>query len=151
MPVTPDRPLRGVLLAFDVGERRVGVAIGNTITGEASPLSVIERSSNAATFDAVADLLQQWEPVAFVVGRPLGEDESILPATAESERFARRLGGRFALPVHFADERYSSVAAQSWQREHARGMGGARRRRAHLDGDDAMAAALILRQFLAAS
>ena len=152
MPATPETAasFEGVLLGFDVGERRVGVAVGNTVTRVANALTILERTSNEALFGAVRTLLGHWSPVALVVGRPLDDDGGSQPATLEAERFARRLQGRFGLPVVFADERYSSVAAQSWQREYARGMGAARRRRAHLDHDDAVAAALILEQFLAA-
>ncbi|MEZ5659081.1 MAG: Holliday junction resolvase RuvX [Burkholderiaceae bacterium] len=150
MPGTPESPASedSVLLAFDVGEQRIGVALANTVTARASALTVLRRTTNDRLFADLADLLAQWQPAALVVGRPLTEAGERQPATDQAERFGRRLHGRFGLPVHFVDERYSSVAAQSWQREHARGLGGARRSRAGLDQDDAVAAAIILQQFL---
>ncbi|MEZ5653634.1 MAG: Holliday junction resolvase RuvX [Burkholderiaceae bacterium] len=138
----------GVLLGFDVGERRVGVALANTVTGRASALTVIDRTSNDALFTAIGTLLDQWRPAALIVGRPLTDEGARQPATDAAERFGRRLHGRFDLPVHFVDERYSSVAAQSWLRENARGLGASRRVRAGVARDDAVAAAIVLQQYL---
>lgn len=135
-------------MAFDVGERHVGVALGNTVSRQARALEVIGRSTNAALFARLAVLIRQWQPQALVVGRPLTADGAVQPATAMADRFARRLEGRYGLPVHRVDERYSSVAAQSWRREHGRGQGGAQRRRQAWHTDDALAAAIILQQYL---
>lgn len=146
--MTDARAPAQVLLGFDVGLARVGVALGNAITGDARPLRILVRTSNPQLFSDIALVLGQWQPDALVVGRPLDEEGHAQPTTALAERFARQLAGRFGLPVALVDERYSSLAAQSEIRARARGLGGRQRARAALDGDDATAAAIILRQYL---
>ena len=121
------------LLAFDFGEVRIGVAVGNTLTESAEPLAVIASVPVHRRFEAIGALIAQWQPAALVVGRPLHPDGNPHLMTARCERFSRQLGGRFNLPVHLTDERYSSVIAQS------EGDGGQL---------DAQAAAIILRQYL---
>ncbi|MBU6271341.1 MAG: Holliday junction resolvase RuvX [Betaproteobacteria bacterium] len=127
-------PVRS-LLAFDFGERRIGVAVGNTLTGSAEPLTVLASVPVATRFEAIGRLLAHWEPSALVVGRPLHPDGTPHAMTARCERFARQLAGRFGLPVHLTDERWSSTEAL------AEG--------ADRDAPDAQAAAIILRQYLA--
>jgi putative Holliday junction resolvase len=125
----PSPPL--TFLSFDFGVRRVGVASGNTLTGTATPLATL---SDAATtrFDAIAKLVGEWQPTALVVGVPRHPDGAPHDNTRRAQRFARQLAGRFGLPVHEVDERYTTTEA------HALGARDA----------DAAAAALILEQFL---
>jgi putative Holliday junction resolvase len=131
----------GTLLAFDFGERRIGVAVGETSTGIASPLLTLAETSSARRFDAVARLVREWQPVAFVVGRPKHADGSEHPVAAAATRFARRLAGRHRLPVFFVDETLTSVEAESRLRETRVG--------AKKSGDvDALAAMLILQSYL---
>jgi putative Holliday junction resolvase len=131
----------GTLLAFDFGERRIGVAVGETSTGIASPLITLAEASSASRFDAVARLVREWQPVAFVVGRPKHADGSEHPVAAAATRFARRLAGRHRLPVFFVDETLTSVEAESRLRETRVG--------AKKSGDvDALAAMLILQSYL---
>lgn len=118
-------------LAFDFGTRRVGVASGNTLTRSATPLSTITAGSDAQ-FDAIAGLIDAWRPDALVVGVPRHPDGAEHENTLRARRFARRLHGRFGLPVHEVDERYSTVEAEA---RGARDL-------------DAMSAAIILEQFL---
>lgn len=125
------------LLGFDFGARRTGVAIGNTLTGSATPLAQIDEASNARRMARVAELISRWQPQRLVVGRPLHPDGARHELTERCERFARQLAGRFALPVEMVDERYSSVAAASQSTERRGG-----------DPLDARAAAIILRQYL---
>lgn len=127
----------GALLGFDHGARRIGVAIGNSVSGTASPLETIEVRSTAQVFARIAALIDEWAPARLVVGRPLTEDGGTQAATLAAERFARRLHGRFGLPVEPVDERYSSLSAQSRLRTAGRG-----------GPDDATAAAILLQQFL---
>ncbi len=129
------------LLGFDFGARRTGVAIGNTLTGSATPLAHIDEESNARRMARVAELIHQWQPQRLVVGRPLHPDGARHEFTARCERFARQLAGRFALPVEMVDERYSSVAAASQLSSHSAAPRGG-------DPLDAQAAAIILRQYL---
>lgn len=122
------------LLAFDFGELRIGVAVGNTLTGAARPLDTIASVPVRDRFATIGRLIAQWEPDALVVGRPLQVDSEPIRMTALAERFARQLSGRFGLPVHAVDERFSSAQAED---EGARGA-----------AIDAQAAAIILRQYM---
>ena len=132
-----------VLLAFDFGEKRIGVATGNTLTGAAQPLDTVAETTTDGRFARIGALIREWQPARLVVGRPLHPDGTVHEVTARAERFARQLEGRFGLPVSLVDERYSSVAAQARLRTQGRA---ARGRAAQ--GDDAMAAAIILEQYL---
>jgi putative Holliday junction resolvase len=118
-------------LAFDFGVRRVGVATGNTLLRSAQPLRTIAVEGEAR-FAAIAALAAEWRPDALVVGVPFYPDGAPHDNTRRAQRFARQLHGRFGLPVHEVDERYTTTEALA---------GGA------VDAD-AAAAALILEQFL---
>jgi putative holliday junction resolvase len=118
-------------LAFDFSPRRVGVAVGNSMLKQAQPLTTVTTMGNAR-FAAIARLVQEWQPDALVVGVPTHPDGAPHDNTRRAKVFARQLHGRFRLPVHEVDERYTSVEAMSL---------GAR-------DVDAAAAALILEQFL---
>ena len=118
-------------LSFDFGTLRVGVACGNSLTGAARPLRSVAATGDAR-FQAIAALIQEWQPDALVVGVPFHPDGAPHENTERARRFARQLHGRFGLPVHEVDERYTTTEARA---------GGA----ADLD---AASAAIILEQFL---
>ena len=118
-------------LAFDFGTRRIGVATGNTLTGSAEPLRTVGAGGEAA-FDAIGRLVDEWRPDALVVGVPVHPDGAAHENTRRARRFARQLHGRFHLPVHEVDERYSTTEARAEGRRDL----------------DAAAAAIILEQFL---
>jgi putative Holliday junction resolvase len=99
------------LLAFDYGERRIGVAIGNALTRTARALTVIQNRSVAWRFQAIGKLLSEWQPDALVVGLPMHPDGTPHMMSRLARRFGQQLNGRFSLPVTWVDERYSSVAA----------------------------------------
>ena len=120
-------------LAFDFGTRRVGVATGNALTGTATPLVTISAQGDAR-FAAIAALVDEWRPQALVVGVPFHPDGAAHANTARARRFARELEGRFGVPVHEVDERYTTTAAKS----------------AGSADLDAAAAAILLEQHLAA-
>lgn len=122
----------GSFLAFDFGTRRVGVATGNTLTGNAQPLRTLVAEGDAR-FEAIGRLIKEWQPDALVVGVPFHPDGAPHDNTERARRFARQLHGRFKLPVHEVDERYSTTEARS--------LG------AH--DIDAVSAAIILDQFFA--
>lgn len=103
----------GTLLAFDFGTKRIGVAIGNTISGTARPLTTLHGEQNEHRFQAIAALINEWQPIALVVGLPCNEDGSPHELTRLSRRFAQRLKGRFNLPTLLVDERYTSAAAST--------------------------------------
>jgi putative Holliday junction resolvase len=122
----------------------MGVATGEIETGTASPLATIEIESTAKRFDAIARLIKEWQPVACVVGLPIPPDgEGEHPLAPLCQRFARQLNGRFRLPAHLVDERFSSVEAERSLRD--AGMKDWQARKQKLD---AAAAQLILQQFL---
>jgi len=141
-PVSPR--VAQCLLAFDFGTRYVGVALGNTLTLDARPLSVIEHRSNEQLFAAIARLMTDWAPSRLVVGVPRHPDGQPHEMTARSERFARQLHGRFGCPVDRVDERYSSVEADA--RASTLSLAAGRARSSHRN--DAGAAAVILMQYL---
>lgn len=113
----------GTLLAFDFGVKRIGVAVGETLLGQARALATIAAEDNDARFAQIARLIEEWQPQALVLGLPLAEDGAEHELTARVRRFAHQLEGRFRLPVAFVDERFSSreadarlaAAGLSWQ------------------------------------
>ena len=130
------------VLAFDLGEARVGVAVGNTLLREATPLAIVPAVPRESLFGEIAQLLGAWQPQLLVVGLPRGVNGEETPMTARCERFANQLGGRFNLPVVRVDERYSTLEAESLQRQ-ARQQGHARARKTL----DDVAAAVILKRY----
>lgn len=97
-------------LAFDFGTRRTGVAVGNRLTRTAEPVKTIQAEGDAR-FVPIAAIIKEWQPDALVVGVPRHPDGVAHEMTQRAQRFARQLSGRFNLPVHEVDERYSSVEA----------------------------------------
>jgi len=99
-------------LAFDFGLKRTGVASGNTMLRQASPLTTVAAEGDAR-FVRIAQLLAEWSPDALVVGVPYHPDGAPHDNTRRALRFARQLHGRFGLPVHTVDERYSTTEARA--------------------------------------
>lgn len=106
------QPESGSVLAFDFGLRRIGVAVGESLLGRARPLTTIAAADNAARFNAISRLIEEWQPLRLVVGLPLALDGSEHEMTARCRRFANQLRGRFSVPVDLVDERLSSAAAE---------------------------------------
>jgi len=107
----PERASRTVL-AFDFGLKRIGVAVGEPEVRSAHPLPAIAAVGNAR-FAAIEKLVQQWKPARLVVGLPLSVAGEAHLVSRQAERFARRLQGRYRLPVARVDERFTSVEAES--------------------------------------
>lgn len=101
------------VMAFDFGTKRIGVAVGETASHLAHPLTTVFAGTNDARFDAVARLIDEWKPSLLLVGLPVHMDGTEHEMTALARRFARRLEGRFALPVEMIDERLSTSDATS--------------------------------------
>jgi putative Holliday junction resolvase len=99
-------------LAFDYGLRRVGVATGNSLMREARPLRTIQ-AEGKARFAEIGKLVEEWRPDALVVGVPFHPDGAAHENTHKARQFGRQLNGRFHLPVHEVDERYSTTEAIS--------------------------------------
>ncbi|HSD42991.1 MAG TPA: Holliday junction resolvase RuvX [Burkholderiales bacterium] len=130
------------VLAFDYGERFVGVAVGETGVGVAHPLATIDDPAARERFAEIAELVGEWKPAHLVVGLPLALDGTPHELTRRAQRFARQLGGRFGLPVTLVDERLTSAEAE--ERLRAIGRGG----RADKDLAHPVAAQVILQDFL---
>lgn len=133
------------ILAFDFGLRRIGVAVGQTVTGSASPLGVIANEAGRIDIDAIAAHVREWQPNRLVVGLPLMPDGSDSDMMAPVQRFAKLLE-RFGLPVETTDERYTSTEAERLLKT-ARADG--RRGRIDKATIDSAAAVLIAERFLA--
>lgn len=110
-------PSKGAILAFDFGEKRIGVAVGEWETRTAHPLETIVGEVNAARFARIGGLIGEWRPVELVVGLPMSLDGEEHELSRRCRRFANQLNGRFGLPVRLVDERLTSVAAESRLRE----------------------------------
>jgi len=102
---------QGTVLAFDFGEQRIGIAMGEHMLGIANPLTTIDNESNEIRFAEISALIAEWQPKVLVVGLPLAEDGSEHAMTTLAKKFARRLDGRFGIPVVMIDERFSSAEA----------------------------------------
>lgn len=140
-----------IVLAFDFGLRRIGLAAGNTLTGSARPERAIEARGHdgpgPAEFAAIATAIRALAPSCLVVGCPYNVDGSPSALTQRARGFAATLADRFGLPVHLVDERYSSLEAGQELRSQ-RAQGGRRRRVGKQDVDSA-AAAVILERWMA--
>ncbi|PZU52570.1 MAG: Holliday junction resolvase RuvX [Thauera sp.] len=142
MPEPVALPARGTVLAFDFGEKRIGVAVGECELRSASALTTFDAGTNDARWSAIGRLLDEWKPALLVVGLPLSPDGVAHDMTARAQRFARQLEGRYRLPVALQDERYTSAEADTQLRDG--GQRDWRERKKHLD---AHAAQLILKDY----
>ncbi len=127
-----------LLLGFDYGTKQIGVAVGQAITGQARELCVLKAQNGVPDWQRVEALLKEWQPDTLVVGLPLNMDGSRSEMSERAEKFARRLHGRFNLPVHTHDERLTTFEAKGQRL--AQGQRGGYRERPV----DALAAALLL-------
>lgn len=133
------------LLGFDFGTARIGVAVGETESGMAQPLTVINSEANDVRFAEIGKLIAEWKPATLIVGMPGTEDGSEHAMAPRCRRFANQLNGRFSLPVQFFDERLSSAEAEDILREAGGKYGDWRERKRILD---AVAAQRILQSYL---
>jgi len=123
------------ILSFDYGTRRVGVAVGNSITQSGQALKTITALNSDALFQEIESILKEWQPDQLVVGRPVHPDGAPHEMTAKAVRFGNQLHGRFHLPVAWVDERYTSAVLEGDPKMH--------------DNLDAHSAVLILEQYFA--
>lgn len=127
------------LLGFDFGPRKIGVAVGQTLTGSATPLTTIRSRRDKPDWPRIESLVREWNPAAAVVGLPFNMDDTEVDWCDQVRRFARQLQGRFGLEVHLVDERLTTIEAR---RRLACDPG------ARPEAVDALAAALILETWL---
>lgn len=125
----PRRPAHELIMAFDFGTQKIGVAVGQRLTGTATPVMTISANDGVPDWNQLDKLVDEWQPAMFVVGLPLNMDDSDSEMSLRAAKFARRLSGRFNIPYVTMDERLSSFESRS--REETKDI-------------DAMAAKLIL-------
>ena len=140
--VLSSAPLAGTILAFDFGTRRIGVAVGEAVTGLAHPLATIAVLRKDDRFAAIGRLIDEWRPALVLVGLPTHADGTEHELTASAQRFARQLEGRFGVAVMLADERFTTHAATE-----ALASAGVSARK-HRNVRDQVAAQLILQAYL---
>ena len=121
----------GTLIGFDFGLKRIGVALGNTVTRQASGLKIITAATNDGKFQEIESLLKEWQPERCIVGLLLHPDGAEHDMTVRCRRFANQLHGRFGVETVLVDERYSSAVLSQKRGELI----------------DADAAAIILQQY----
>ena len=138
------QPASTTVLAFDFGEKRIGVAVGELTAGIAHPLTTIAVEDTRLRFAAIAALIEEWRPAELVVGVPTHEDGRAHPVGGLARRFARRLEGRFGIATRLIDERLTSYVAEARLRE-----AGVSRRKSK-QAIDAAAAQVILQAYFAA-
>jgi putative Holliday junction resolvase len=129
------------VLAFDYGTRRIGLAVGNSITGQGEALSPISADQDDARFMQIAARIAEWAPDQLVVGLPCHPDGAEHAMTAKARRFGNQLHGRFGLPVAWVDERYTSAVLENTPRFRGADRGD---KASSLDSESAR---LILEQF----
>ena len=126
------------LIGFDFGPRKIGIAIGQTVTGSATALTTLRSRHDKPDWPAIEAIIGEWQPQAAVLGLPYNMDDTEESWTAQVRRFGRQINGRFGLPVHLVDERLTTVEARHWLGHTAR----------NPDAVDATAAKLILETWL---
>lgn len=129
-------------LGFDFGMRRIGVAVGTSVTLQARPLPPLSAQAGVPDWTAVAQLLQTWEPAGLVVGIPTCVDDSPQYTTEPAKAFAQTLRDRYHAQVYTVDERFTTKEARS--RLFAEGG----YRQLHKSSIDSVAAVIILEQWL---
>ncbi|HEX3603028.1 MAG TPA: Holliday junction resolvase RuvX [Steroidobacteraceae bacterium] len=142
----PESSRPKVVLAFDFGRRRIGVACGDTVSRTASALSAVPCGPNGPRWDLIGSMLEEWQPDMAVVGLPYNVDGSDSEQSLAARGFAAELARRYALEVALVDERYSSLEAEA-RLKSARESGLRRRRVAKSDVDAASASVILERWF----
>lgn len=107
----PER-LEGIVIGFDFGLKRIGVAMGQTITRTATPETIVTSRDGVPDWAQISQLFEQWKPVAIVVGLPMHLDGTEQPFTQSARKFGQRLHGRYQRPLFFIEEQLSSHEAE---------------------------------------
>ncbi len=133
-------------LGFDYGTKKIGVAVGQSITQTASPLAVLPARDGIPDWDTITRMVEQWQPDAFIVGMPFNMDGSENQMTMKAQKFLQRLSGRFNIPCYSMDERLSSKEAKDIKKNMAVAHGKNRTGKTNIDS---IAAQLILENWFA--
>jgi putative Holliday junction resolvase len=142
----PESSRPQIVLAFDFGLRRIGVACGDTVSRSAVGLQAVPANAAGPRWELIASLMRDWQPDMAVVGLPYNVDGSDSEQTRNARSFAAELARRFGLEVAMVDERYSSLEAEA-RLKAARESGVRRRRYAKSDVDAAAACVILERWF----
>jgi len=105
------KKIEGNILSFDFGEKRIGVAIGNSITKSSHPLETINTPKNKERYKLIELLLKTWEPVTLVIGYPLNDDGTLSKMSLLAKKFGMKLGNKYNIPISMIDERFTSSEA----------------------------------------
>lgn len=147
MQATPDLSHPKTILSFDFGLRRIGVAVGQDVTGSASPLGFVANRNDGVDHDRISALIREWQPAQLIVGMPFHSDGSSSDMQVPVKAFIAELA-RYDLPIDEVDERYTSVEAKRLLKE-ARVAG--TRGRISKEMIDSAAAVVIAERYLAGS
>jgi putative holliday junction resolvase len=142
----PESSRPKIVVAFDYGLRRIGVACGDTVSRSASALKTVTAQAKGPRWESIASIIHEWQPDLAVVGLPYNVDGSANDMTVAARGFAAELTRRFGVEVVMVDERYSSLEALS-RLQTARESGLRRRRVAKSDVDAAAACVILERWF----
>ena len=132
-------------IAFDFGLRRLGVAVGQSLTQTAQPLATLSCKNGEPNWNDIQDIQNTWRANAFVIGLPIHKDGTDSPVSSAARIFAQKIKKQFHLPVHLFDERYSSITAEEFIKTQRKG--GNRKHRAKKEEIDRLAAAVILQNW----
>ena len=142
MPKDQDLVIKGeTVLAFDFGFRKIGVAVGNTLTKTTMPLDIIYTKNGGPPWNDIENLLEEWKPLSVIVGDPINMDDSFSDMSGKARKFAQRLHGRFSVKVLMIDERLSSFEAKSFLQNEFEG-------KTSLDNIDSFAAEIVLKSWM---
>lgn len=107
------KKIEGVVLGFDFGLKRIGVAVGQTITQTAAPEAIIQSKDGKPDWEKITQLFEKWQPAAIVVGLPLRLNGEEQPITQSARKFGQRLSGRYGnKPLFFIEEQLTSMEAE---------------------------------------
>ena len=128
--------MTGLVMAFDFGTTKIGIAVGQKITGTATPVAIVKARDGIPRWPVIDQLMEEWQPTVLVVGLPINMDGTESEMSKAATRFSRRLHGRYGIGIELMDERLSSFEAREFETP---------------DQLDAIAAKLILETWLADS
>jgi len=133
------------VIGFDFGKKYIGVAVGQELTGSATPLGSIKAKEGIPNWDSLGAYLKEWQPEIIIIGLPFNMDGSEQQLTLDAKKFGNRVAGRFGVKVEFQDERLTTADAK----ERLFAQGGYRNLKK--DNIDAESAALIIESFFEAN
>ena len=129
--------MHNIVLGFDFGLKKIGIAIGQGVTQTANPLTIIKATNGMPNWSEIKKFIDEWAVDALIVGLPLNMDGTTQPITKKAKHFGHQLRKQFQLPVYFIDERLTTIAAKDQAHSTIKG-------RARFDAIDSISAQLIV-------